>query len=164
MRKQNGFTYLLVLILVALLGVGMALSSDVWITNKQRQREIDLLFAGDAFRVAIANYYKNTPGNVKRYPVKLDDLIKDPRFPDTRRYLRQLYTDPFNNSAEWALIQAPQGGIMGIASTSQLAPLKLANFPGADQVFEDQAKRLKEKMRYRDWEFIYDPALKQPGM
>jgi hypothetical protein len=87
---------------------------------------------------------------------------KDPRFPDTRRYLRQLYSDPMAGSTEWALIKAPQGGIMGVASASEGAPLKRAGFRDPNRVFEDQAMRLKEKMRYRDWEFIYEPAFR-PG-
>lgn len=158
MRSQRGFTYMLVLFLVALTGVGLAIAGDIWATAKQREREAELLFAGNSIRQAIASYYDGSPG-VKQYPPKLDDLIKDPRFPDTRRHLRQLYPDPFSGTTEWALINAPQGGIMGIASTSEDAPLKRTGFRGPDRAFEEQAMRLKEKLRYRDWEFIHDPAL-----
>lgn len=157
MRKQRGFTYMLVLFLIALTGAGLAIASDVWSTAKQREREAELLFAGDAIRQAIASYYHAGPA---QYPPKLDDLLKDPRFPDTRRHLRQLYPDPFSGTTEWALIKAPQGGIMGVASTSENAPIKRTGFRGTDRVFEEQATRLKEKLRYRDWEFIYDPALR----
>lgn len=160
MRNQRGFTYMLVLFLVALTGAGLAIAGDVWATARQREREAELLFAGDVIRQAIANYYNGSPGSFKQYPAKLDDLLKDPRFPDTRRYLRQLYPDPFSRTTEWVLIKAPQGGIMGIASASEDAPLKLTGFRGPDRVFEGQATRLKEKLRYRDWEFIYDPALR----
>lgn len=157
MGRQRGFTYMLVLFLVALTGAGLAIAGDVWATAKQREREVELLFAGDAIRRAIASYYHAGPS---QYPPKLDDLLKDPRFPDTRRHLRQLYPDPFSGTAEWVLIKAPQGGIMGVASASEDAPLKRTDFRGPDRVFEEQATRLKEKLRYRDWEFIYDPALK----
>jgi type II secretory pathway pseudopilin PulG len=163
-RQQRGFTYMLVLFLVAFLGAGLAVASDVWSTAKQRQRELDLLFNGDALRLAIASYYKNSPGAFKQYPPQLEDLIKDPRFPDTRRHLRQLYPDPFSGTTDWVLIKAPQGGIMGVASASEAAPLKRTNFRGPDHVFEDQAKNLKEKLRYRDWEFIYNPALRENGL
>lgn len=156
MRNQHGFTYILVLFLIALAGVGLAIVGDVWSTTKQREREAELLFAGDAIRQAIASYYHAGPA---QYPPKLDDLIKDPRFPDTRRHLRQLYLDPFSGTTEWALIKAPQGGIMGVASASENAPLKRTGFLGPDRVFEEQAIHLKGKLRYRDWEFIYAPAL-----
>jgi type II secretory pathway pseudopilin PulG len=159
MKRQQGFTYMLVLFLIALTGVGLAIGSDVWATAKQREREAELLFIGNAIRQSIASYYENSSGSIKQYPSKLEDLLKDPRFPDTRRHLRQLYPDPFTGTAEWALIKAPQGGIMGVASTSESPPFKRSGFHGIDRVFEEQAMRLNEKLRYRDWEFIYDPAL-----
>lgn len=49
---------------------------------------------------------------------------------------------------------------MGVASASENAPLKRAEFRDPNRVFEEQAIRLKDKLRYRDWEFIYDPALR----
>ena len=67
------------------------------------------------------------------------------------------------DSGEWVLIKAPQGGVMGVASASENAPLKRAGFVAPNQVFEEQAVRLKEKLRYRDWEFIYLPALPAAG-
>ena len=154
-RNQRGYTYLLVLFLVALTGAGLAIAGDMWATTRQREREAELLFAGDAIRRAIASYYLAGPA---QYPPILDDLIKDPRFPDTRRHLRQRYPDPFGDT--WVLIKTPQGSIMGVASASEAAPLKRSDFRGPDRVFEEQAIRLKEKLRYRDWEFIYDPALR----
>lgn len=157
MRLQRGYTYLLVLFFVALLGAGLAITGEIWATAVQREREAQLLFAGDAIRQAIASYYKSGPA---QYPPRLEDLLKDPRFPDTRRHLRQLYPDPFSGTAEWALIMSPRGGIMGVASASENAPLKRSGFQGVDRVFEEQAVRLKEKLRYRDWEFIHDPAFR----
>jgi type II secretory pathway pseudopilin PulG len=164
MQAQRGFTYMLVLFLIAFIGAGLGVASDVWVTAKQREHETELLFSGDAIRVAIANYYRGSPGNIKQFPMQLEDLLKDPRYPDTRRYLRQLYTEPFSEKTEWVLIKAPQGGIMGVASPSETLPLKLTGFQGADHVFEDQAVRLKDKLRYRDWEFIYNPAIREPGV
>ncbi len=156
MSLQRGYTYLLVLFIVALLGASLPIAGEMWATAKQREREADLLIAGDAIRRAIASYYTSGPA---QYPPKLEDLIKDPRFPEVRRHLRQLYTDPFSGTTEWVLINSPRGGIMGVASASEDAPLKRTGFQGADQVFEAQALRLKDKLRYRDYEFIYDPAM-----
>lgn len=164
MRSERGFTYLLLLFFIALVGAGLAVAGDVWKTTMQREHERELLFAGDAYRQAIGSYYLQSPGLIKQYPASLEDLLKDPRHPDTRRHLRTLYPDPFSGKNDWVLIKAPQGGIMGVASRSEAAPLKRADFIGPDRIFEDQAIRLKEKLRYRDWEFIYDPALKNTGM
>jgi type II secretory pathway pseudopilin PulG len=162
-QRQRGFTYLLLLFFIASLAAGLAAVGELWANSRQRERELDLLFAGSAIRQAIAGYYLATPGPLKQYPPSLESLLKDPRFPDTRRYLRQLYADPMTGSSEWTLIKAPQGGIMGVASASEGAPLKRAGFRDPNRAFEDQAIRLKEKLRYRDWEFIYEPALRPAG-
>lgn len=156
MRRQGGYTYMLVIFIVALVGVGLATAGDIWATARQRGNEVELLFAGNAYRQAIASYYQASPGIVKQYPPKLDDLLKDPRFPDTRRHLRQLYPDPFGKSG-WIEIKAPQGGVMGVASSSENAPLKRVGFSVTDRVFEEPTAQLKEKLRYRDWEFVYIP-------
>jgi type II secretory pathway pseudopilin PulG len=156
-RSQRGFTYLLVLFMVALMGAGFAFTVDVWVTTRQRERETELIFAGDAIRTAIGAYYNATPGAIKQYPAQLDFLLKDPRFPDTRRYLRQLYADPFSKEPVWVEIKSPRGGIMGVASSSLDAPMKRKGFSKVDLVFEMQAVRLKDKLRYRDWEFIFVP-------
>ncbi len=156
---QRGFTYLLLLFFIATVTAGLAAAGELWATSRQQERERELLFAGNAIREAIGAYYDATPGPLKQYPARLENLLKDARFPDTRRYLRQAYPDPMTGK-EWSLIKAPQGGIMGVASDSEGAPLKRAGFRDPNRVFEDQAIRLKEKLRYRDWEFIFDPALR----
>lgn len=161
-RGERGFTYLLVLFFVALVGAGLAALSQMWVTAAQRDREADLLFAGNAYRQAIGRYYEATPGGIKSFPPTLEALLKDPRFPDARRHLREPYPDPMSGKADWVPIKAPQGGIMGVASASEEAPLKRKGFNGADRVFEEQAERLKEKLRYRDWEFVYVPGRNLP--
>lgn len=160
MRRARGFTYLMVLFMVALTGVGLVAFSAAWERVRQREREAELLFIGDQIRRAIASYHEATPGPAKRYPASLDDLLKDPRFPEPRRHLRRPWPDPFDSGAEWVLLKAPQGGLWGVASTSTLAPLKRTGFEGADRVFEAQAEKLGDKLRYRDWEFIHDPGLR----
>jgi len=163
-EAQRGFTYLLVLFFVAITGAGLAAASQVWVTAAQREREAELIFVGNELRQAIRRYYEATPGGVKLFPPTLEVLLKDPRFPDTRRYLRQLYADPITGSREWALIKAPQGGIMGVASPSEASPLKRTGFRGADRAFEGQGERLKEKLRYRDWEFVHVPGVMPPPL
>jgi type II secretory pathway pseudopilin PulG len=160
--RQRGFSYLLVLFFIASIAAGLAAVGELWATSRQQEREIELLFAGNAIRQAIAAYYLATPGPLKQYPPSLEALLKDPRYPNAR-YLRQLYPDPMTGSTEWALIKAPQGGIMGVASASERAPLKRAGFRDPNRVFEDQAMLLKDKLRYRDWEFIYVPTLQPAG-
>lgn len=151
MKQQGGFTYLAVLFLIAVSAAALAATGIVWHQAGQRQKERELLFAGDQFRQAIRLYYERTPGGVKRYPQRLEDLLADPRQPALQRYLRQIYRDPMTKEKNWGIVRAPEGGIMGVYSLSQEAPLKTGNFRQVDKAFENKSK-------YAEWRFIYNPA------
>ena len=150
-RPESGFTYLTVLFVVAFMGLGLAMTGEVWRTTVLRGREAELLWIGNQYRVAIERYYKR--GDL-RYPRTLDDLLKDPRDPGTRRYLRKRYADPVTGSEEWGLVKAPDGGIMGVYSRSAEKPFKAAGFRMEDKSFEQAAA-------YSDWKFAYQPGV--PG-
>ena len=145
-RRQQGFTYLAVLLVVAMLGATLALTGMVWQTVVQREKEAELLFVGGEFRRAIRQYHAGSG----QYPRQLADLLKDPRFPGTRRYLRKLYFDPITGKKDWGLVRAPNGGIMGVFSSSNDAPLKTAGFALAERDFEG-------KVRYSEWQFVVLP-------
>jgi type II secretory pathway pseudopilin PulG len=148
---EAGFTYLTVLFMVAFMGVGLALTGEVWHTALLREREAQLLYTGNQYRRAIERYYVSGP---RQYPRTLDDLLKDPRKPFTERYLRKLYVDPMNGKSEWSIVQAPDGGIIGVYSSSEDKPIKVAGFGFANFGFAGAAK-------YSDWKFLYDPAAQQ---
>jgi type II secretory pathway pseudopilin PulG len=149
--RQSGFTYLTVLFVVAFMGLGLAKAGQVWRTAVMREREAELLWVGNQYRVAIEGYYKR--GDM-RYPRTLDDLLKDPRDPATRRYLRKRYPDPITGSDEWGIVKAPDGGIMGVYSRSEERPLKVSGFTIANKALEQSAA-------YSDWKFVYTPGV--PG-
>ena len=155
MRKsyahQAGFTYIAVLILVAVMGAILAAIGTVWSTVQQRESERELLYMGNQFRKAIGLYYQRSPGSVKEYPGSLNNLLKDERQLGTQRYLRKIFIDPMTRTAQWGLVQTAGSGITGVYSLSQEAPLKSGNFRPADVAFEGSAK-------YADWQFIYTPA------
>lgn len=108
-----GFTYIGLLILVALMSIVLAATGLVWHTETQREKERELLFAGEQFRRAIGAYYDRSPGE-KKWPGKLEDLLHDRRFPTTQRYLRRLYVDPMTGSADWGLVKGPESEIVGV--------------------------------------------------
>jgi type II secretory pathway pseudopilin PulG len=150
--RAAGFTYLTILFVVAFMGIGLAVAGQVWHTQAMRNREADLLYAGNQYRLAIQRYYLSGP---RQYPRALEDLLRDPRQPGTVRYLRKLYFDPITGKNEWGIIKAPDGGVMGVYSTSGDKPIKTGGFAVANAAFEGAEK-------YSDWKFVYD-ALAQQG-
>ena len=148
--NQAGFTYLVAMFAVAIAGLLLAITSEVWSQSRQREKEKELLFVGGQFREAIALYYQRTPGAVKRYPEKLEDLLEDKRYLSMQRYLRKIYADPVAGKLQWGIVAAPGGGVMGVHSLSDQRPVKSASFDIKDQSFAGS-------QRYSDWKFIYEP-------
>jgi type II secretory pathway pseudopilin PulG len=149
--RERGFTYLTVLFAIAFMGLGLAVTGEVWHTALTRDREMQLLYAGNQYRRAIERYYLSGP---RQFPRALEDLLKDPRKPGTERYLRKLYFDPLTGKSEWGIVKAPDGGIMGVYSLSEDSPKKVANFAFANREFEGATK-------YSDWKFLYSPGTQQ---
>jgi type II secretory pathway pseudopilin PulG len=145
MRKQRGFTFIGLLAAVVIMGLMLTVASRVWTTTERRERETQLLWVGDEFRMAIASYYASG----HRYPGALEDLLKDERFPIPKRHLRRLYPDPMTGHADWTLVLTPDGqGITGVASISGGTPLKRAGFDLIDESFKDADC-------YCAWQFVY---------
>ena len=150
-RRESGFTYLTLLFVIAFMGIGLALTGEVWRTAAQRDKEAQLLYAGSQYRRAIERYYAS---GLRQYPRTLEDLLKDPRKPNTERYLRRLYFDPMTGSPEWGIVKGPDGGIMGVYSLSEAKPMKTSGFDVRNKAFESAEK-------YADWKFVYQPLAQQ---
>ena len=146
--KQQGFTYLTLLFMVAILAGGAALAGEVWETSAKREKEAELLHVGNQYRKAIERYYLSGP---RQYPKDLADLVKDPRQPGVVRHLRRLYPDPITGKEEWGMVKSADGGIAGVYSLSEAAPLKSAGFAVRDASFEGKTK-------YSDWQFVFAPT------
>lgn len=135
------------LLLAALLAIAATATLSAGVTLQRRAAEEDLLFIGMEFRNAFKSYYEaavSTP----RYPPKLEDLLRDPRFPGVRRHLRKIHVDPLTGTADWGVIAAPGGGIMGVYSKAAGAPIKVALFPAEFSGFEGKGS-------YTEWQFAY---------
>jgi type II secretory pathway pseudopilin PulG len=144
-KRKRGFTYIGVLFAVAFMGVALALIGQVWSTYDRRAKEQQLLFIGAEFRQALGRYYDNSPGAEKTYPSALEDLLRDRRYPDTRRYLRKIYADPFTGKTEWGLVRGAGGAIAGIYSLAAGVPIKTDNFRDGFQ--------FAGAKRYAEWIF-----------
>ena len=123
--SQDGFTYLILLFSIAMLGIGLATTGVIWSTESRLAKERELEFIGQEFVRAIESYYNATPGEVKTYPPTLEDLVSDTRFLFTKRHLRKIYANPFTNKADWNLINNPQGGITGLEANTLYSSTQL---------------------------------------
>lgn len=153
-NRQAGFTYILLLIAVVVLGI-LAGAAHIMTSHVVREdKEAELLFRGEAYRHAIAAYYA-AGRTVKSYPRNLQDLVNDPRYAN-RHYLRRLYHDPLTGG-KWEVVRAPDGGVSGVFSAAPGKPLKQGNFP------PDERNFAKAKS-YASWVFEYTPpAPGKPG-
>ncbi|MDI1298996.1 type II secretion system protein [Methylotenera sp.] len=149
-NQCDGFTYIGLMIMVAISGIALAGVGIVWHQDMQREREKELLFIGNAYRQAISSYYENSPSGIKQYPRKLDDLMLDKRFPNIKRHIRRLYIDPIAREAVWGLV-LDQERIIGVYSQSSLKPIKRKQFPEPYGDFSGANK-------YSDWKFTYMPG------
>ena len=142
--RQSGFGYLLALFAIAALGLMAAGAGRVWYTTAQREREADLLFAGNQYRQALDSYYASKAGGVQQYPQRLEDLLDDRRSQVTLRHLRRIYVDPMTGKADWVLVASAER-IVGVHSRSEQSSIK-RHFEDADAAFNGTE-------RYAQWVF-----------
>ena len=141
---ESGFSYIMLMVAVVLMGVAMSVAARQWKTMVQRELEADLLAKGIEIQRAIAFYSTSMkagrviPGEI--YPQTLADLTRLPK-----PFLRKVYLDPVGHGA-WDLVRAPTGGIMGVRSKSKSKPIKQRDFPLAVRHFDG-------KRSYYDWVF-----------
>lgn len=154
MRKQRGYSYAIVMFLVAVLSLISTRAIQNSLTEARRDKEADLLWVGQAYRRAIQEYYESSPGSDKNYPTELKDLLADTRPVRLHRPLRRLYRDPITGRD---MIPIRQGGsdsgpVIGVRSVSAQSPLKTDGFPAELAGFTHAAS-------YQGWQFIYQPNL-----
>lgn len=156
--KAFGFTYVALLIIIAIISAAAASSVQLGGISYRRQAEEELLFIGRQYRRAIRNYYESAPsGSPATGPSSLEDLVRDPRYPNVRRYLRKIYLDPLTGKADWVLIRSQiDKKIIGLHSRSKETPIRMNEFP-------DEFFHFKGKQRYADWVFVYGVVCSDQG-
>ncbi|MGK5044627.1 type II secretion system protein [Janthinobacterium sp. GB4P2] len=149
-RRQRGFTYLGLIILVAILGLVGAAGLKMGSLLQRQAAEQELLDIGAQFSDALYSYAVATPPGQPQQPPTLAALLRDPRFPQVRRHLRKLFVDPITGRAEWGLLYQPgSNGIIGVHSLSKAEPLKIGNFDVRFAGFEGKA-------HFSEWHFMVD--------
>jgi type II secretory pathway pseudopilin PulG len=134
-RQQSGVTFIGLLLLIALFGLGAVGGARILASTERAQKENELIYIGNQFRNAIQRYYQAGP-NAGTFPPTLEDLLLDKRSPVVLRHLRRIYTDPITGKTTWGLVRAPNGGIMGVYSLSEREPMKRTRFELADASIE----------------------------
>ncbi|HEX8403570.1 MAG TPA: type II secretion system protein [Duganella sp.] len=146
-RRSGGFTYLSLIILVAIIGLVSASTLKLGAVLQRSRAEQQLLDIGAAFSDALQSYADATPNGFPPQPPSLKELLKDPRFPGVRRHLRKLFVDPMTGSAEWGVVyMGDKRGVLAVYSLSDAKPVKIGNFPAR---FEG----LAGKQKISEWRF-----------
>jgi type II secretory pathway pseudopilin PulG len=95
MANQNGFTYILALTIVMIMGIMLGMVGQSWKTIKQREQEKELLFRGSQIKEAIENWnnpnYPTKGGKQRHQLMDLKDLLQDPYSLTKMRYLPHSY-------------------------------------------------------------------------
>lgn len=149
-RNERGFSLLILIFALAVMGFLLAGFGQVWRLQAQREKEVELLEIGRQFSAALESYRKATPSGYPDTPSSLSDLVEDKRFPYPVHHLRKLFRDPFTGLAEWKT-RTMQNRIVGVSSYSERSGLRstetLPPFVGIDNEHS-------QENRYCDWIFI----------
>jgi type II secretory pathway pseudopilin PulG len=144
--RSSGFTYPVLLVVVAVLGLGLARIGPMWEEAAKRDREQELLRVGELYAQALASARRDSPGGEGAYPSRLEDLLLDTRFVGTRRHLRRLLPDPLQPGRPWGLVRDARGAIIGVYSQDQRQPLAVV-------ALDRGPVSLPAAAHYSDWVF-----------
>lgn len=143
-QRQGGVGYLLLLFVLAVMGVTLAGTGEVWHTTSRRDKEAELLFIGQQFRLALASYRARSPEGTPTAPESVEELLEDRRYPMPVRHLRKAWCDPLTNEFDWEFIRV-DGRIVALHSRVDEKPLRTA--------FEPRDAAFKRARSYRQWIF-----------
>lgn len=124
----RGYSYVLLLLCVALISIAATGSVRMGAALQRQAAESALLEVGQDLREALSAYHAVGTGP-QRCPVELRDLLRDPRVPTPRRYLRAIPIDPLTGSPEWGIRRNRTGSITALYSLAPGRPVKRTGFP-----------------------------------
>lgn len=133
----QGFAYLFLLMAVGVLAGTTAWAVQAGAALARQGAEAQLLVVGGQFGAALDSYAKVTPLGQHTAPRTLEELLRDPRYPQPMRHLRKLFDDPLTGEATWGLVRDSQGYITGIYSLASGKPIKQVGFAPEDAHFQN---------------------------
>jgi type II secretory pathway pseudopilin PulG len=163
MPRAGGFTYLSLIILIALIGLAAAAGLRTGAMIARAAAEQELLEIGAEFSAALASYAGASPAGQPREPPSIRELLKDSRFPNPRRHLRKLYADPLTGRTEWGGVYlSGSTGLIGIHSLSPARPIKIGNFDARFPNF-DGKEHLSEWIFTTSSQLLWTPSRAASG-
>ncbi len=155
-RRSGGFTYVGVIVLVAIIGLVAATTIKLGSLLQRRSAELELLYVGDQFAAALRSFADTAQPGQRKSPVTLEELLRDPRVAGVRRHLRKIYPDPMTGKLDWGIVRGlDKVSIVGVYSLSDATPIKQANFPAGYERFE-------RKTKISEWQFVLAGAIGTP--
>jgi hypothetical protein len=120
-KSQRGFALMMVMFLTTLLLISVMVAAPYIRTERQREKEEEMIWRGKQYVRGIKLYYRKTG----RFPTSMDDLTK-PKL-GSIRFMRQAYKDPMNKEdGSWRMIYlGPAGQLVG-----SLKPPQTLQLPG----------------------------------
>jgi type II secretory pathway pseudopilin PulG len=116
MARERGFTYVWVLLAVALTSAALASVAEQASLSAERQRTVHALWVREQYRSAIDSYAAVGEGTGRRGPERLEQLLRDERGGVVRRHLRMMYPDPVTGRSDWILVRGEDGSIVVVKS------------------------------------------------
>ncbi len=166
MKRNEGYTIVMLLIAAFILALGLLVAVPVWQTQIQRENEEELIFRGKQYVEAIRLYQRKNPG---QFPKTLQELYE-------KRYLRRLYPDPMTKTGKWDVILQQERLAPGKRPPGQSGGLQLLVAPevnlssiGNPRILGVVSSSPKKSFRlyneedaYDKWLFYYgqDPKVK----
>lgn len=180
LTNQNGFSYILALTIVMIMGIMLGMVGQSWKSIKQRELEEEMIYRGDQIAELIAKKIEcktihmnatESSINTQLWPDKslngsiLDDLVigRDEmcRGKQTKFRLRpSTIIDPMTGK-QWQIVKpvGEQNKFKGVMSDSTEEPFK-KNFSNLYDT-----KILDDKKMYSEWQFTWElkkPVTQQP--
>jgi len=119
LTKQNGFTLLELMIVLAIMGILITVAQPNLKKSVIRAREVVLLENLFQMREAIDQYYADNG----KYPAAINDLINTQD--RSKSYLREIPKDSFTGMADWITVapEGDEGGVFDVHSASTFLAL-----------------------------------------
>ena len=152
MKSTNrGYALLMLLLALAVISLVAASQLRLGLFGQRRLAELQLLEVGSRMDAALASYARLGQGGRATMPTRMEDLLRDPRFPKlVIRHLRQIEVDPMTGNKVWGVVWSEDGkGIVGFHSLSEQKPMMT--------VFGPDYAQFKDLPRYADWIFGQAP-------